>query len=109
KHLFNRGLRYEYYMTTRHSSSSYTSLASHEVSLGYREDVENPSVFPKFPAVASDLRARGLLPAGEERPVYFLAWTTTPWTLAANAALAVKAEAAYVLVEGPRAHGAEPA
>jgi isoleucyl-tRNA synthetase len=109
KQLFDRGLLYEDYKTTWHSPSSNTTLASHEVSLGYREDVEDPSVFPKFPAVTSDLRARGLLPAGEERPVSFLAWTTTPWTLAANAALAVKADAAYVLVEGPQAHGAEPA
>ena len=108
KQLFDRGLLYEDYKTTWHSPSSNTTLASHEVSLGYREDVEDPSVFPKFPAVASDLRARGLLPAGEERPVYFLAWTTTPWTLAANAALAVMEGATYALVEGPAAHNGEP-
>jgi len=109
KQLYDRGLLYEDFKTTWHSPSSNTTLASHEVALGYEEDVEDPSVFPKFPAVAADLRARGLLPAGEARPVYFLAWTTTPWTLAANAALAVKAGAEYVLVEGPEAHGGEPA
>ncbi len=108
KQLFDRGLLYEDYKTTWHSPSSNTTLASHEVSLGYKEDVEDPSVFPKFPAVTAGLRARGLLPAGEERPVSFLAWTTTPWTLAANAALAVKGDADYALVEGPAAQGGEP-
>src|SRR5690606_36287196 len=46
--------------------------------------------------------------AGEERPVSFLAWTTTPWTLAANAGLAVQGAADYALVEGPRSHGEDP-
>ena len=108
RQLYDRGLLFEDYKTTWHSPSSNTTLASHEVSLGYQEDVEDPSVYPKFPAVAADLRERGLLPAGEERPVSFLAWTTTPWTLAANAALAVKGDADYVVVAGPRAHGEEP-
>src|SRR5690554_870291 len=108
KQLFDRGLLVEDYKTTWHSPSSNTTLASHEVAQGYREDVVDPSVFPKFPAVASDLRERRLLPAGEERPVSFLAWTTTPWTLAANAGLAVQGHADYALVEGPRSHGEEP-
>ncbi len=109
KQLYDRDLLFEDYKTTWHSPSSNTTLASHEVALGYQEDVEDPSVFPKFPAVAADLRAKGLLPEGEERPVSFLAWTTTPWTLAANAALAVMEDAAYVLVEGPSEHGDDPA
>jgi len=108
KQLFDRGLLVEDYKTTWHSPSSNTTLASHEVAQGYREDVVDPSVFPKFPAVASDLRERRLLPAGEERPVSFLAWTTTPWTLAANAGLAVQGAADYALVEGPRSHGEDP-
>src|SRR5690606_6306561 len=87
KQLCDRDLLFEGYKTTWHSPSSNTTLASHEVALGYQEDVEDPSVFPKCPAVAADLRAKGLLPAGEERPVSFLALTATPWTLAANAAL----------------------
>ena len=39
------------------------------------------------------------------QPVYLLAWTTTPWTLPANVAIAVKADAAYALVEAPATHG----
>jgi isoleucyl-tRNA synthetase len=101
KSLFDRGLLVEDYKTTWHSPSSNTTLASHEVSAGYREDVVDPSIYPKFPAVTDDLVQRGLLSANETRPVYFLAWTTTPWTLAANSGLAVAGAAPYALVAGP--------
>ncbi len=105
KQLWDRGLLAEDYKTTWHSPSSNTTLASHEVALGYKEDVEDPSVFPKFPAVTEDLVERGLIDADEGRPVFFLAWTTTPWTLAANTGLAVAADAAYALVEAPARKG----
>ena len=62
-----------------------TSLSSHEVAQGYKE-VEDPSIFVKFPL------------AGEE-DTYFLVWTTTPWTLPSNVALAVKDNYTYVKVE----------
>jgi isoleucyl-tRNA synthetase len=61
-----------------------TSLSSHEVSQGY-QDVQDPSVFVRF-------RERG----GGGRS--FLVWTTTPWTLVSNAALAVHPDVAYVRV-----------
>ncbi|MFA5593881.1 MAG: isoleucine--tRNA ligase [Trueperaceae bacterium] len=105
KSLFDRGLLVEDYKTTWHSPSSNTTLASHEVSLGYKEDVEDPSIYPKFPARAEELKARGLIAADETRPVYFLAWTTTPWTLAANTGLTVLGSADYVLVAAPEKHG----
>ncbi len=101
KQLWDRGLLTEDYKTTWHSPSSNTTLASHEVALGYKEDVEDPSVFPMFPAMTEDLVERGLLDEGERRTVFFLAWTTTPWTLAANTGLAVAADADYALVEAP--------
>ncbi len=101
KQLWDRGLLAEDYKTTWHSPSSNTTLASHEVALGYKEDVEDPSIFPMFPAERSELVERGLLDASDDRPVYFLAWTTTPWTLAANSGLAVAADADYALVEAP--------
>ena len=102
KQLWDRGLLEEDYRTTWHSPSSNTTLASHEVSLGYREDVPDPSIYPAFPAEPSDLLARGLLAADERRPVAFMAWTTTPWTLPANTGLAVHPEARYALVCAPR-------
>ena len=64
-----------------------TPLSSAEVALGY-EDVQDPSVFVRFPL--------------KDKPgVYFLVWTTTPWTLPANVALAVGENIDYVQVEGP--------
>ncbi len=107
KSLFERGLLVEDYKTTWHSPSSNTTLASHEVSLGYKEDVEDPSIFPKFPARLTELKERGLVAADETRPVFFLAWTTTPWTLAANSGLTVLGSADYSLVEAPAEHGRE--
>ena len=61
-----------------------TALSSHEVALGYR-DVVDPSVYVRFPV-------RG------EEGVSFLGWTTTPWTLISNAALAVNPEVTYARV-----------
>jgi len=106
KQLWDRGLLEEDYKTTWHSPSSNTTLASHEVALGYQEDVEDPSVFPKFPAVPEELAARGLSAPEIDHSIYFLAWTTTPWTLAANTGLAVAADAEYALVEGPASKAA---
>ncbi len=106
RQLWDRGLLQEDYKTTWHSPSSNTTLASHEVALGYREDVVDPSVYPKFPADVQQLRERGLLAADEQRHVFFLAWTTTPWTLAANTGLAVEADARYALVAAPARFGA---
>ncbi len=59
-------------------------LSSHEVSLGYRE-VQDPSVYVRFPLQ-------------DEENTFFLAWTTTPWTLISNAGLAVGPEIDYVKV-----------
>ncbi len=107
KQMWLRGLLVEDFKTTWHSPSSNTTLASHEVSLGYREDVEDPSVYPKFPADLESLAARGLVAAAETRPVSFLAWTTTPWTLAANTGLAVNPDADYALVAAPARRGGD--
>ena len=107
KELWDRDLLIEDYKTTWHSPSSNTTLASHEVSLGYEENYEDPSVYPKFPTESAPLVKRALLAEDDERPVFFLAWTTTPWTLAANTGLAVKPGAPYALVAGPSRKGGE--
>ncbi|HYP53047.1 MAG TPA: class I tRNA ligase family protein, partial [Pyrinomonadaceae bacterium] len=88
-----------------HCPRCNTSLADHEVSQGMREDVDDPSVWPKFPARKEALVGAGLLDADEARPVHFLAWTTTPWTLGANTALAVRGDAEYGLFEAWPADG----
>jgi isoleucyl-tRNA synthetase len=106
KELWTRDLLVEDYKTTWHSPSSNTTLASHEVSLGYQEDVEDPSVYPAFPVDGDALRAAGVVADGTPGPFRLLAWTTTPWTLGANVGLAVQADASYALVRAPRRRGA---
>ncbi|MFQ6030403.1 MAG: class I tRNA ligase family protein, partial [Dehalococcoidia bacterium] len=93
KQLWDRGLLYEGLRGTPHCPRCETSLSSHEVALGYREDTPDPSVFVKFKAETwTD---------GNPPPVltYLLAWTTTPWTLPGNTALAVDENAEYSVIE----------
>lgn len=85
KQFWDKGLLYRGYKIVPYSPTSGTPLSSHEVSLGYK-DVIDPSVFVRFPLK-------------DEEGVYFMAWTTTPWTLPGNAALAVNPDADYVQVE----------
>lgn len=85
KQLWDKGLVYQGHKVVPYCARCGTSLSSHEVSQGYR-DVEDPSVFVKFP-----LR--------DEPGTYFLVWTTTPWTLPGNVALAVHPHVEYVLVK----------
>ena len=63
-----------------------TALSSHEVALGY-EDVEDPSIYVRFPLLDGD---------GGETGESLLVWTTTPWTLPGNEAVAVAPEVTYV-------------
>ncbi len=97
---WDNGLVYQGYKVTPHCPRCGTSLSSHEVALGYRDDAEDPSVYVKFrvpeKAVSGYL---GKLGADQRLPTYLLAWTTTPWTLPGNTALAVAPEADYAFVE----------
>lgn len=85
KQLWEKDLLYRGYKVVPYSTHAGTVLSSHEVALGYK-DVDDPSVFVRFP-----LR--------DQSGVYFLVWTTTPWTLPANVALAVGENIDYVQVE----------
>ena len=95
KELWDKGLLYEGLRGTPHCPRCETSLSSHEVALGYQENTPDPSVFIKFLLTEP---AAGL-PLDAGIPTYLLAWTTTPWTLPGNTALAVSATADYSLVE----------
>ena len=95
KQMWDKGLVYQGYRVTPHCPRCGTSLSSHEIAQGYREDTEDPSVFIKF---RISKKSSGNLPA--DKPVYLLAWTTTPWTLPGNTALAVAPDAEYVLLQG---------
>ena len=105
KQLWDKGLIYQGYRVTPHCPRCGTSLSSHEVALGYRDDAEDPSVYIKFKLISNSLRKGTelhslLASAALSKPVFFLAWTTTPWTLPGNTALAVAAESQYSIMEG---------
>ena len=101
KQLWDRGLIYKGMKGTPHCPRCVSSLSSHEVALGYKEDTPDPSIYVKFRIKWNTPQAkklRGLLTQGDspkEGNHYFLAWTTTPWTLPGNTALAVAPSADY--------------
>ena len=95
KRLWDAGLVYQDYRVTPHCPRCGTSLSDHEVSQGYEDDTPDPSVFVKF-RVMKPLPAR-LPDAG--LALSLVAWTTTPWTLPGNVALAVKDSAEYGVYE----------
>ncbi len=105
KEMWEKGLIYKGMKGTPHCPRCVSSLSSHEVALGYQENVPDPSVYVKFPIedVAS-LAGEG---DGLPEKVYLLAWTTTPWTLPGNTALAVDPKADYSLVETETEGGTE--
>jgi isoleucyl-tRNA synthetase len=100
KNLWDKGMIYQGYKVTPHCPRCGTSLSSHEVALGYKEDTEDPSVYIKFKVPEKVVsRYPSKFGADCNLPTYLIAWTTTPWTLPGNAALAVAPEADYAVVE----------
>ena len=90
KTLHDKGLLYQGHKILPYCPRCGTSLSSHEVAQGY-EDAEDPSVY-----LALDLEsAPGSVSSGRRRIVV---WTTTPWTLVSNAALAVNPDLTYIEV-----------
>src|SRR3954452_416195 len=87
KQLWDRDLLYEGFKVVPYCPKDGTSLSSHEVSQGYK-DVEDPSVYVKYPVT----KPAGALRSGDD----LLVWTTTPWTLVSNAAVAVDPDLTYV-------------
>ncbi len=95
------GLLYEGNKVVPYCPRCETTLSSHEVALGYR-DVVDETVFLKLP-VAGGADGPGASAAGQPRvedgvPDSLLVWTTTPWTLPGNVAVAVAPTAAYARV-----------
>jgi isoleucyl-tRNA synthetase len=87
RQIYDKDLLYEGHKVVPYCPRCGTALSSHELALGYR-DVVDPSVYVRFPVVEDG----GPLQAGDE----LLVWTTTPWTLVSNAAVAVDPELVYV-------------
>ena len=108
KTLWDRGLLYQGMRGTPHCPRCVTSLSSHELALGYQEDTPDPSVFVKFRVESAG--SRPSIPQalnGDDTPAYLLAWTTTPWTLPGNTALAVDPDSEYSVVELEGDNGTE--
>ncbi len=99
RQLWDKGLLYQDRKGTPHCPRCVTSLSSHEVALGYQENTPDPSVYVKF-EVTPPLDESAI-------PTHFLAWTTTPWTLPGNTALAVSKDADYSLIQVEGEQGAE--
>jgi isoleucyl-tRNA synthetase len=104
KQLWDKGLVYQGYRVTPHCPRCGTSLSSHEVALGY-DEVDDPSVYIKFKVVPASLSGTPLgnvLKGADlaQKPAYLLAWTTTPWTLPGNTALAVAPAEEYAVMQG---------
>jgi isoleucyl-tRNA synthetase len=99
KQLWEHGLVYQDYRVTPHCPRCGTSLSDHEVSLGYEDDTPDPSVFVKFRVPSAEFREKTGFEAPDAETVSLVAWTTTPWTLPGNVALAVKADAGYGVYE----------
>jgi isoleucyl-tRNA synthetase len=86
KTIFDKDLLYQGHRVSPYCPHCETTLSSHEVAQGYA-DVKDLSVTAKF-------RVQDV----NDTPTYFLAWTTTPWTLPSNLALAVHEDLTYVLI-----------
>jgi isoleucyl-tRNA synthetase len=87
KQLWDKDRLYEGHKVVPYCPRCGTALSSHEVAQGY-EDVKDPSIYVKF-----ELLAQESGPAVRE---FLLVWTTTPWTLPGNVAVAVAPEVTYV-------------
>ncbi|MDZ7263754.1 MAG: isoleucine--tRNA ligase [candidate division KSB1 bacterium] len=84
KEFWQQNLIYQGYKILPYCPRCETPLSSHEVAQGYK-DVDDPSVYVK-------------MPLANEANTYFLVWTTTPWTLISNVALALNAGMTYAKI-----------
>jgi len=99
KQYFDKGLIYKGYKVVPQSPTLGTPLSSHELSQNYKE-VKDANVYLKLRLVSS--------PVAALEGASIIVWTTTPWTLFANVALAVGPEITYVLVRNTRVVSEQP-
>ena len=105
KQIYSKDLIYKGYTIQPYSPKAGTGLSSHELNQpGTYQDVTDTTVTAQFKAVEETLPDF----LQNEGTVYFLAWTTTPWTLPSNTALTVGPKIDYVLVESYNQYTFEP-
>ncbi|OGB74728.1 hypothetical protein A2810_02505 [candidate division Kazan bacterium RIFCSPHIGHO2_01_FULL_49_10] len=93
KQVWDKGLLYRGHKVVPYCPRCGTALSSHEVAQGYKK-VTDKSVYVKFKLK-------------NEKDTYVLAWTTTPWTLPGNVALAINPDIKYVKVKLPYSPGGQ--
>ena len=108
KQLYNKGLLYKGYTIQPYSPKAGTGLSSHELNQpGCYRDVSDTTVVAQFKVKTLSAAASKAL-GNPTAPIHILAWTTTPWTLPSNTALAVGKEIDYVLVKTFNQYTFEP-
>jgi len=85
KQIHDKGLLYKSYKSMPYCPRCETPLSNFEVNEGYQDDVDDPSLYVKFKL--------------QDEGAYLLAWTTTPWSLPGNSAIAVHPQELYVYVD----------
>ena len=96
KELYNKGLLYKGYTIQPFSPAAGTGLSSHELNMpGAYKDIKDTSLTAQF-KIENNSKSFDII---GKNSYYFLAWTTTPWTLPANNGLAVGIKIDYVLLE----------
>ena len=105
KQVYEKNLMYKGYTIQPYSPKAGTGLSSHELNQpGTYQDVTDTTVVAQFKAIKDTLPDF----LQNEGDIYFLAWTTTPWTLPSNTALTVGAKIDYVLVDTFNQYTFEP-
>ncbi len=84
KNIYDKGYVYKDFRSSPYCPRCATPLSNFELNQGYQDDVADPSLFVKFKL--------------KDQDAFLLGWTTTPWSLPGNAAVAVKPDASYVYV-----------
>ena len=103
KQLYNKGLLYKGYTIQPYSPAAGTGLSSHELNQpGCYRDVKDTTVTAQF--LITNPKAEWT----KHGKPYFLAWTTTPWTLPSNTALCVGPKIDYVVVESYNPYDGKP-
>jgi len=98
KELYNKGKIYEGEKVLMYCTRDATPISKAEVAMDNSYELDtDPSVYVKFKLLPQ--RAQGSGPRAQERPVYLLAWTTTPWTLNSNTAIAINKDIEYAEVD----------
>ena len=108
KDIYKKGYLYKGYSIQPYSPAAGTGLSSHELNQpGCYRDVKDTTAVVQFTVVKNEASAKLFEMAGGD-PVYFLAWTTTPWTLPSNTALCVGPKFDYVMVRSVNPYTEQP-